>query len=70
MFEQVPFTRLKYHADFTALAKRMGFPFRNYTAYGINPLKKKDKEAKETCKEEAAPMDPVRCDVFLVVKKL
>ena len=37
MLEKVPFTRLKYHADFSALTKRMGFPVRHQKMYSKNP---------------------------------
>jgi len=45
--EKVPFTRLKYHADFCALTKRMGFPVRHHKMYSMNPPKKDKRRAKK-----------------------
>lgn len=45
MLEQVPFTRLKYYADYCALTKRMGFPVRHYAIYSKNPPKKAERHA-------------------------
>ncbi|WP_455279607.1 hypothetical protein [[Eubacterium] cellulosolvens] len=47
MLEQVPFTRLKYHADYCALTKRMGFPVRHYAMYSNNPTNKPKRHASQ-----------------------
>lgn len=47
MLDKVPFTRLKYHADYAALTKRMGFPVRHYAMYSKNPPKKVGRQAQK-----------------------
>jgi len=45
LLDRVPFTRLKYHADYSSLTKRMGFPVRHYAMYRKNPPKKTERHA-------------------------
>ena len=45
MADRVPFTRLRYHADYSSLTKRMGFPVRHYAMYRKNPPKKTERHA-------------------------
>ena len=45
MLEQVPLTRLRYLADWSALTKRMDFPVRHYDLYTKNPRKKAEGHA-------------------------
>ncbi len=47
MLEKVPFTRLKYRADYCALTKRMGFPVRHYALYSNNPPKKSKRQVSQ-----------------------
>jgi hypothetical protein len=43
--DQVPFTRLRYYADYSSLTKRMGFPVRQFAMYRKNPPKKTERHA-------------------------
>jgi hypothetical protein len=50
MLDKVPFTRLKYLADWSALTKRMGFSERRYSMYHITPPKSAERHGSKRAK--------------------